>query len=192
MPDVAGAVADFLWTGSWFTVFVGIDPLNPIDLITEPGGRTQLTPEFERRVRHFLTRYKLAGYDLEIRSGEYIPLEIDLELCVKTDHFRSDVIEAVYEALSNRIMPDGYPGFFHWDNFTFGQPVYLSKLYAAVEAVEGVEAVFVTRFRRFGKLDNGELESGVLPIGPWEIARLDNDPNFMENGVLRVTARGGK
>ena len=192
MTGVAGAVADFIWTGSWFTVFVGIDPLNPIDLITEPGGRTRLTPEFERGARHFLTRYKLAGYDLEIRSGEYIPLEIDLELCVKTNHFRGDVIEAVYEALSNRITPYGGRGFFHWDNFTFGQPVYLSQLYAAVEAVEGVEAVFVTRFRRFGKLDNGELESGVLPIGPWEIARLDNDANFMENGVLRVTARGGK
>ena len=50
----------------------------------------------------------------------------------------------------------------------------------------------VTIFRRFGKTDNGELASGVLPIGPWEIARLDNDPAFQENGVLRITPGGAK
>jgi hypothetical protein len=29
-------------------------------------------------------------------------------------------------------------------------------------------------------------------MGSWEIARLDNDPNFLENGVLRITTGGGK
>jgi hypothetical protein len=32
----------------------------------------------------------------------------------------------------------------------------------------------------------------VVEIGPWEIARLDNDVNFKENGVLRIRALGGK
>ena len=36
-----------------------------------------------------------------------------------------------------------------------------------------------------------ELENGVLPIGAWEIARLDNDPSHMENGTLTITAGGG-
>jgi predicted phage baseplate assembly protein len=192
MPDVAGAVATFRWTGSWYTVFVGVDPRNPDDLITEPGGRTRLTSGLEQRVWAFLTRYKLAGYDLEIRAGEYVPLAIDLHLCVAPDHFCGDVVEAVRRALSNQINPDGTLGFFHPQHFTFAQPVYLSRLYAAVEAVEGVDSVVVTLFQRFGKVASGELEAGILPIGPWEIARLDNDPNFIENGVLRITAGGGK
>jgi hypothetical protein len=192
LPGVAGAVATFRWTGSWYTVFVGVDPLNPADLITEPGGRTRLTPEFASRVEAFLTRYRLAGYDLEIRSGEYVPLEIDLEVCVNPGHFRGDVGEAVRQALSNRINVDGTVGFFHPDNFTFGQAVYLSRLYAAVEAVEGVDAAVVTRFQRHGEMAKGELEAGVMAMGSWEIARLDNDPNFMENGVLRLVTRGGK
>jgi hypothetical protein len=70
--------------------------------------------------------------------------------------------------------------------------VYLSRIYAAVERVEGVDSVVVTRFRRFGQPDNQELARGVMPIGPWEIAQLENDPNFMEHGVLRITALGGK
>jgi predicted phage baseplate assembly protein len=192
MPDVAEAVATFRWTGSWHTVFVGIDPRRREDLVTEPGGRTRLAEAFERRVRGFLTRYRLAGYDLEIRSAEYVPLEIDLELCVAPGHFRDDVVAAVLRALSARVNPDASRGFFHPDHFTFNQPVYLSQLYAAVEAVEGVDSVVVTRFQRYGEMENGELEAGFLPIGPWQIARLDNDPNFMENGVLHVAADGAK
>jgi hypothetical protein len=189
---VAEAVATFRWTGSWYTVFVGVDPWDPENIITEPGGRTRLVPAFERRVRAFLTRYKLAGYDMEILSGQYVPLEIDLMLCVAPGYFRGDVVEAVRQALSNRTNQDGTRGFFHPDYFTFGQAVYISRLYAAVEAVAGVESLVVTRFRRFGKMDNRELQSGVLPMGAWEIARLDNDPNFMENGVLHIDVGGGK
>lgn len=192
LPAVAGAVASFRWTGSWYTVFVGVDPADPDDLITEPGGRTRLAPGLASSVRNFLTRYKLAGYDLEIRSAEYVPLELAFELCVEPDHFRGDVVEAVRQALSNRVNADGSRGFFHPANFTFAQNVYLSQIYAAVEAVQGVLSTFVTIFRRFGKTDNGELATGVLPIGPWEIARLDNDPAFQENGVLRIAAGGGK
>jgi hypothetical protein len=192
LPEVAGAVASFRWTGSWYTVFVGVDPSDPDDLITEPGGRTRLTTRLATLVRNFFTRYKLAGYDLEIRSAEYVPLEIEFELCVLPDHFRGDVVEAVRQALSNRINADGSKGFFHPDNFTFGQNVYLSQIYTAIERVPGVQSAFLTIVRRFGKTDNGELASGVLPIGAWEIARLDNDPNFQENGVLRITAGGGK
>jgi hypothetical protein len=32
----------------------------------------------------------------------------------------------------------------------------------------------------------------MLPVGPWEIARLDNDVNRRENGVLTIAAKGGK
>jgi hypothetical protein len=192
LPEVAGAVASFRWTGSWYTVFVGVDPADADDLVTEPGGRTRLVPALARRVRNFLSRYKLAGYDLEIRSAEYVPLELGFELCVEPDYFRGDVVEAVRQALGNRVNADGSRGFFHPDNFTFAQAVYLSQVYAAIEAVTGVLSVFITLFRRFGKADNGELASGILAVGPWEIARLDNDPAFAENGVLRITAGGGK
>jgi predicted phage baseplate assembly protein len=192
MPEVAGAVASFRWTGSWYTVFVGIDPRDTEDLITQPGGRTTLAPALTTRVRAGLTRYKLAGYDLEIRSAEYVPLEITIELCVEPDYFRADIVEAVRMALSSRINRDGTKGFFHPDNLTFAQPVYLSQIYAVIEAVPGVLSAFVTLFRRFGKTDNGELATGILPIGPWEIARLDNDASLKENGVLRITAGGGK
>jgi hypothetical protein len=98
----------------------------------------------------------------------------------------------VLAALSNRILPDGSRGFFHPGNWVFGQSLYLSQLYAAVEAVQGVDSLEVTVFRQFGQPDNGELANGVVAAGPWQIIRLDNDPNFQEHGVLKITKLGGK
>ena len=121
-----------------------------------------------------------------------MPLEIEIEVCAAPGHFRTDVAEAVRRALSAHVLRDGTRGFFHPSNFTFAQPLYLSRLYAAVERVEGVESAVVRRFQRYGQTAAGELERGVLPIAPWEIVRLDNDPSFVEHGVLTVIGKGGK
>jgi hypothetical protein len=192
LPSVASAVASFRWTGSWYTVFVGVNPTDQADLIHLPDGFTNLSSGLEQQVRSFLTTYRLAGYDLEIRPPRFVPLEIDLDLCVDPAYFRGDVAHAVAAVLSNRIAQDGIPGFFHPSQFAFGQPVYISRIYAEIERVAGVDSAVITQFRRFGQLDNGELAAGVLPIGPWEIAQLDNDPSFQEHGVLRINALGGK
>jgi hypothetical protein len=191
LPSVAATKCSFRWTGSWQTVFVAIHPRNPADLITESGGRTHLTQRLDSEVRQQLTRHKLAGYDLRICTAQYVPLEIDIQICVARGHFRGDVIEEVYRALSNRQFPEGSAGFFHPGKFAFGQPVYLSQLYAAVERVQGVESAVVSVFKRYWMLPKDELENGVIIMGDEEIARLDNDPNFAENGVLRLNAIGG-
>ena len=81
---------------------------------------------------------------------------------------------------------------FHPDNFTFGQPVYLSRLYAAAQAVPGVDSVLITTFQRQGAAGQKALDEGKLSLGRLEIARLDNDPNFPERGVFRLQLGGGK
>jgi hypothetical protein len=86
---------------------------------------------------------------------------------------------------------DGTPGFFHPDRFTFGQPVVLSAIVAAAASVEGVDAVFVTRFQRQGEPTSNGIDKGVLPMGRLEIARLENSRDFPEHGVLAFTLRGG-
>jgi hypothetical protein len=191
LANVAAANCTFRWTGSWLTVFIAIHPRNLADLITETGGRTRLSESLERKARAQLMRYKLAGYDLEVRTAQYVPLEINVEICVARGYFRGDVLEGVSRALSNRQYADGTTGFFHPSRFAFGQGIYLSQFYEVVEKVEGVDSAVVKVFKRYWMIANNELENGLIPIGPSEIARLDNDPNFMENGVLRLTAIGG-
>jgi hypothetical protein len=189
-PLVSKAVAQFRWTGSWHTVFITIDP----------KGQVEVTPELKKRVKNWVTRFTLAGYDLEIRPPRYIALDVEVDVCVEPAHFRSDVEQAVRKALSTRRFPDGTLGFFHPDKFTFGEPLYLSRLYAAIEFVEGVDSAIATRFRRYDEHDpdparpatTANIARGFISIGEFEVLRVDDDPNFPENGTLRLNMRGGK
>ncbi len=189
--DVAAAKASFRWTGSWHTVFVAIHPVDAANLRRLPGGGTALQPAFAALIKAHLSRFKLAGYDLNIQAAIYVPLEIDVRICVGDGHFRGDVLADVQRALSNRSFTDGITGFFFQRRFGFGTAVYLSQLYAVITDVEGVNSAEITRFKRYWDPPRGERERGAITMSPFEIPRLDNDRNFPENGVLRLSAAGG-
>jgi baseplate J-like protein len=181
-PGVQRAAATFRWTGSWHTVFVNIDRL----------GGLKLDELFEQKIRRHLERFRMAGHDLEIDRPRYVPLELEMQVCVHPEYFRSQVKAALAELFSNRLLNNGRPGLFHPDNFTFGQPVYLSPIYAAAQDVPGVTSVQITKFQRLRIPDPKPLQDGKLIVGRLEIAQLDNDPNFPEHGVFRLTLGGGK
>ncbi|MGD2158618.1 MAG: putative baseplate assembly protein, partial [Anaerolineales bacterium] len=179
--QVQRAAATVRWTGSWYTHYLTVDRL---------GGRPVDEP-FKRELRRFLERYRMAGHDLEIEGPHYVPLEIEMEVCVMPEYFRSDVAEALLRIFSARILPSGERGVFHPDNFTFGQAVYLSQLYAAAEGVTGAASYEVTVFQRLGQPSRKALDEGKLVLGRLEVARLENDPNFPEHGVFRLKLEGG-
>jgi hypothetical protein len=181
-PSVQRAAATFRWTGSWHTVFLTVD---------RQGG-SAVDDVFEQDMRGHVELFRMAGYDLEIDGPRFVSLEIDMHVCAKPEYFRSDVKAALLNVFSNGVLPDGRKGVFHPDNFTFGRPVYLSPLYAAAQDVPGAASVLITVFQRQGKPDPKPLAVGMLPMSRLEIARLDNDPNFVERGVFRLTMGGGK
>jgi Baseplate J-like protein len=181
-PGVQRAAATFRWTGSWRTVFVTIDRV----------GGLKVDEDFENKMRLHLERFRMAGHDLEVDAPRYVPLEIEMQVCVKRDYFHSQVKKALLEIFSDLILPDGRRGVFHPDNFTFGQPVYLSPLYGAAQAVDGVASVQVSTFQRQGQPRTAALELGKLELGRLEIAQLGNNPNFPDRGVFRLTMEGGK
>ena len=180
--DVQRAAATFRWNGHGHTVFVTVDRF---------AGRP-VTAEFEADLREYLNLYRMAGYDLEVDAPRFVPLEIGLFVCAEPEHFRTQVREGVLAALSATRLPDGRVGLFHPDNFTFGQPLYLSALYARVMKVEGVASVEATYFRRRGSTDPAPILDGVLTFGRLEIAQMENSPNFPERGALAVEMGGGK
>jgi hypothetical protein len=181
-PEVQKALATFCWTGSWRTVFVTID---------RKGG-LPVDEAFRTEIRAFLERFRMAGYDLNVDAPRFVSLEMEMRVCVKPNYFRSQVKAAVLEVFSNRVLPDGRLGVFHPDNFTFGQTVYLSPLYAAAQSIAGVASVQITRFHRQGTPSPIALKTGKLTLSRLEIARLDNDPNFQKWGILHLIMQGGK
>ncbi len=182
-PEVQKAAATFRWTGSWHTVFVTVDR----------RGGLPVDAEFEERLRRHLEFFRMAGYDLEVDGPRFVSLDLALSVCVAPGYLRSDVQRELLRELSACVLADGRRGLFHPDRWTFGQPVYLSRIVAAASAVAGVESVVVTRFQRWGRVEvTQEREDGVMPMSRLEIARLDNDPGLRENGRLEIELGGGR
>lgn len=181
--DVQRAAGTFRWTGSWHTVFVTVD---------RKGGRDAAEPKFRYRLQRCLDRYRMAGHDLHFDVPRFVPLLIVMSVCVKRDYSKSDVESALREVLGTGTLDDGRLGFFHPDNFTFGQPLYLSKLLATAQGVEGVDSIEIKILERKGKPSRTAFQTGSLEVGPLEIIQLENDPNFPERGLLTLEMRGGR
>lgn len=180
--SIQRSACTFRWTGSWRTAFLTIDRF----------GGEEVTAGFENDIRKRIEQYRMAGHDIEVNGPEYVSLELEMIICVKANYFASDVKASLLKIFSNRILRDGHKGVFHPDNFSFGQPVYLSPLYAAAQSVAGVASVQITKLKRQDSLSNEAIDTGKLVIARLEIARLDNDPNFPDHGVFNLILKGGK
>jgi len=178
------------WTGSWYTAQVAVDPV----------GSETAPPELLHELTLFLSPYRSMGCDLMVGPAQYVPLKVSITVCVLPNYLRGHVEAAVLAALSNRALPDGRRGFFHPDNLSFGDGVSVSRLLTAVQAIPGVQNAMVTELERFeasepvsGDEPGEELPlNSLLSLGPFEIAQLDNDPNYPEHGVLVLDVRGGR
>jgi predicted phage baseplate assembly protein len=175
--DVQRAAATPRWTGSWHTMFITADRL----------GGAAVDPDFKNKLRGCLERFRMAGEDLEIDAPNYVSLEIEIAVCIKRGYYFSDIKKALMEIFSDTVLPNNQRGFFHPDNLSFGQTIFLSSLIATAQAVEGIDSVVVRKFQRQHANNNDALRSGKLELGRLEIPRLNNDPNFPERGSFTVT-----
>lgn len=179
------ANANFEWTGSWLTVTLSADPL----------GVEGLTGDLQQQLLQYLGTRRLAGYDLEVSGPRYVPIEMEIQVSVVAGAQQGDVEQALLEAFSNGALATGGTGFFYPDTFTFGSNLYVSRIYAAAMAVPGVASAEITLLAKLHALQPAQetavnLAQGFLAVGADEIVRLDNDPNFPQNGTLSVVATG--
>lgn len=181
-PRLQRAAARLTWTGSWYEADVAVDPLG-----------SEMTDEALRRaVAKQLHRYRRMGHDMRVQRAVYVPLKLSLEACALPGYERGHVKAALLARLGSGLALCGNHGFFHPDELSFGQAVFLSRIIGAAQAVQGVECVTVTEFHRLFEPPNHEIDNGILPLASYEIAQLDNDPDHPERGQLRITVRGGR
>jgi hypothetical protein len=181
-PQVEQAVATLRWTGSWYTVFIAVQPVG--------GGN--LSQSLQQTLESNLRGKQLSGLDLQLDSPQYLSLEIELQVCVDPNYFQSDVQRSLLQVLGNQILPNGQKGLFYPDNFTFGQTVYLSPVYKAARSVAGVASVTATKFQPQGVNTGQYLAAGEIKLGSLQVARLENDPSLPNHGQLTLEMVGGK
>lgn len=174
------AAGQLVWTGSWYAARVGIDPDHTDDV----------DPALLADVAGHLHPFRRMGHDLEVVAATKVPLDVALHICVDPHHARGDIRRAVRAALVTG-RSGGRLALFHPDSLTFGTDVHVSEIVSAAQAVEGVVSVSVTRLRRWGEPDEGALLTGVLEIGPMEVAQLADDRNFADHGKLDLADIGG-
>ncbi len=181
-PGVRKAVATRRWTGNWYTIFITVDR----------QANLPVDDSFKEKLGAFLERFRLAAQDVAIEAPIFVPLDIILDVQVAEDYFANNVQQELQTfTFSNKILPDGKLGFFHPDNFSFGQPVYLSQVITAAMQVPGVVSVNPQRFQRWGKPPQNELETGEINFGRLEIGILDNHPSAPQNGRISFEMSGG-
>lgn len=179
------ANASFRWTGSWLTVLLAVDP----------KGGAVLDPALKESLVRYLDARRLAAYDLAVVRAIYVPIELEIEFCPLPGFLPTDIAESLQLVLGAGDLPGGGKGFFHPDNFTFGDAVYASRIYKAAMGVAGVESVRIERLARQRAAQPANettvnLARDFLAAGADQIVRLDNDRNFPENGTLLVRPRG--
>ena len=175
-PELQGAQAALVWTGSWYEADVALDPWQ----------RDAADPGLLPAVEAALYRVRRMGHDLRVQAAVFVPIALTLAVCALPGYDRGHV----KAALLKRFV--GVPGgFFASDELSFGQSVYLSRIVATAMAVPGVMCATVTEFHRYGRPSNQEIENGVLPLAADEIAELANDPDHPDRGVITIDVQGG-
>jgi hypothetical protein len=197
LPDICTAPFQSLqnargtlrWNGSWYEAMVMVDPLG-----TETTSAATLS-----EIKTYLEPFRRIGHDLRVAGAQYVSLDLGLSICVKPGFVQADVGTAIKTLLGTGWQANGTPALFNPNALTFGQGVYLSPIIAACQSVPGVMEVQVTRLVPYvpGTVPPGAKPDDVpagwmLPIGPFQIARLDNNPNAPGNGRLTLVLRGGR
>lgn len=180
VPGVARAAASYAWTGSWRTVRIAIDPL----------GTDTLEDGLRLAVAHHLETVRLLGEDLEIRPPRFVPLDIVVKLCAAPGYWPEDLKYVLEQEFSDGWTPDGRPGFFHPDRWTFGQGIHVSQILGRVQQVQGVDHVVSLELKRWN--DAGAAADQVEGLRPNEIILVRNDPDHRERGFIDFFVGGGR
>lgn len=197
LPGVSRANARYAWCGSWRVVQLVIDPVG--------GG--QPGPALVAELHAALDALRLIGDDIELRPAALVPLDIRLVLCAQPGYWVEDLRAELLSEFSSGWTPDGRRGFFHPEAWTFGQDLHASQLIGRALAVQGIGRALRLSLRRFnhggsgGALSTLELDPSlplppgapaVLPIGPFEILVVANDPDMLERGRIAFELQGGR
>ena len=182
VPGVSRAVARYLWTGSWRTVRVTIDPI----------GTTTLEEPLRAAVADHLEAVRLIGEDIELRPPRFVPLDIRVVVCAAAATWREDLRFILEQEFSDRWTSDGRRGFFHPDEWSFGQALHRSQIEGRLQRIAGVEHVVSIVMKRFNAPTPGVPNLEQLEMGADEVVLLANEPDHLERGLIRFDIRGGR
>jgi hypothetical protein len=148
---------------------------NTIVLFVAPEGQGEEPSDILRRdLLAYFEDKRMLTCQIHIQGPMYVSLVIKLEIGAKPYFHNVDVQNAAATAIRT---------LFSFDNVNFGDKLYLSKVYEAVESLAGVDFVNVTEFR---------LSNDVNPIVPTgRIVLYDDQIPVLAPADLVIDVNGG-
>ena len=180
LDSVSNAKAMYQWSGSWRILRLAIDPIGGYDA----------QEKIRRAVAEALEPVRLIGDDLEVRLPHYVPLDIKIHICIDPDYWIEDIRYLLEQEFSIGYTQDGRKGFFHPDNWTFGQDLPDSQVLGQVELVKGIGHVSCLEMKRFNEVTPGKPDRIEVQIH--EIIQVENDPDHQEKGIITFDIKGGR
>lgn len=151
---------------------------NDVLLYVAPSGRVEQPSELLRRdLLAGFEQFRMATSRVRVLGPE--PVDVYLRATVRAEpyYLQEDVRAAATRAAADLIA---------FERVDFGEPVYLSRLYDAVQSLPQVTSLTVTQFSRAS--DGGVDAGGVIELEPFELARAGYPETIrleIEGGVVR-------
>lgn len=190
VSGVARAVARYAWTGSWRTVRIAIDPAG--FTVLGDARSDALWRDLQPRVAAHLEAVRLIGEDLELRPPRYVPLDAEIVVCAHDDYWRDDLRAVLEDEFTDGWTGDGRRGFFHPDEWSFGQDLHRSAIAGRIAAIPGIRHVVRIAMKRFVRPGPAPHGLEALAVGFDEVVLLANDPDHLERGRIRFEIQGGR
>jgi len=182
-PELQGAACTLEWTGSWYEA----------NVVADPRESEKLEESLATRIANGLEPYRRIGHDVAVEAACYVPLKIELDVCVLPEFLKAHVEAELMDRFGSRLRRDGKPGFFHPDRLKLGQPVLASALMAEAQSVIGVAHVELRTLDRLEGWASGFVpDDGVLKMASREIAQVDGDPDYPDHGSIWFFMGGGR
>jgi hypothetical protein len=175
---------------------------DPVTLQAIPHPYVQLTAGTVNRVpfqgtllagqlRRFLDSHRDPNVPLRVQdfTPVYIAVAVGIDIDPRFPH--QATLNRVQAALNPGLNSDGSAGYFAFEGLQFGQSIFLSSLYAVIQAIDGVQDATITMLRRVGPgfSDPASLPPHDILIRPTEIVTIDSTGN--PESTLTITGQGG-
>jgi len=112
---------------------------NRIELTIAPAGGAQPSDTLKQDLRAYFDPIRMISSNIEIVDPTYVPIIVRAAVEVEPYFFQSQIEERVRTALK---------ALWAFDEVNFQDTLYISKIYEAIEAIEGVAGVNVSWFVR--------------------------------------------
>jgi hypothetical protein len=147
--------------GNWNIVFLYVAP--------EGGGN--ISDVLKKNLLAYFEDKRPVSTIVEIRDVDYVKMYITARIGIHGYYAWDAVREKAVQAVA---------GLLDFQRVDFGQTLFVSKFYEALEAVEGVEYVTITRFRREDTLTRDHISLGKIILRKNEIPVIPDESGGIE------------